>query len=174
MRNKRIIYLKLFAIFSFLFSGSVLAQKVPKNFNIFFEFGFHKKDATIYDSEKNKLFVHGIDSLMIFDLKLSVEEKKTIYKEIQKINFIDYPEKYVYKHFDTAEVFIDSACEHYFLTVLYKNNSKKVEWDNCVETRIKDENHVVLMKLGRLIEKIIWAKNPLKDYHPTRMRFDPN
>jgi len=172
LKMKMINLFKLFVISILLFSEIISAQKAPKDFEIYFTFGFHK-DETVFDSRNSTLIVQGIDTLMTFKFKLSAEEKQTIYEELLKINFFDYPEKYSYQHSDTEEVFIDRPCQHYFLTVKNKNSSKNVEWDNCMQSRSKDEKHVALMDLDRTIEKIIWARQPLKDYHSSKMS-DPD
>jgi hypothetical protein len=173
-RIKRNSFLNLFIISIFLFSEIISAQKAPNDFGIYFKFGFHKEDATHFDSRKKTLIVQGIDTLITIKLNLSAPEKQTIYEELIKINFINYPDKYIYQPSDTEEVFISSPCQHYFLTTTYNHISKYVEWDNCIQTKIKDEKHIALMNLDRIIEKIIWAKKPLKDYHPSRMGADPN
>jgi hypothetical protein len=160
--------------FIILFSEIAFAQKAPKGFAIYFKFGFHKEDATIYDSRTNTLIVQRIDTTMKFNLKLNDEEKQTIYNEAVKINFIDYPEKYLYQHLDTEEAFSSSPCQHFFLTITNNYKSKYVEWDNCIQTKTKDEKHAALMELDRTIEKIIWARNPLKDYQSSKRRIDPN
>ena len=171
---KQNIYLVLLSIFTFLFVQLVFGQKMPKDFELTFQFGFHAEDATLFDSRKSKLIVQGLDTVMNFKIKLTKQEKQTIYNELQKINFIGYPEKYLYQNSDTIRMYVISPCQHYFLTVTLNNNLKTVEWDTCLQSIIKDEKHTALMTLDRVIEKIIWARNPLKDYHPTRMLIDPN
>lgn len=169
---KLYIYLIPIIILNILFFGLISAQKMPKDFALTFKFGFHAKDATIFDSKKGTLVVQGVDSVMTFKLKLTNKEKQTIYSELKKINFISYPEKY--KYTDSLNAFLRSPCRHFFLKIILNNNFKAVEWDNCVHSINKDEKHAALMTLDRVIEKIIWAKNPLKDYHPARVMFDPN
>jgi hypothetical protein len=170
---KIIKYYYLLIIIIVLISEIVCAQKVPDDFCVNFNFGFHKKDAT-FDSRKGTLIVNGIDTTITFKLNLSDEEKQTIYNKLIKINFNDYPEKYLYQHSDSEEVLIVSPCQHYFLTITSQYKSKKnVEWDNCAQTKTKDDMHAALMELDRLIEKIIWSRNFWKDYHPSKMEFDP-
>lgn len=164
----------LFTIFTFLFIEPVYAQKIPKNFDVNFKFGFHAKDATLFDSKKKTLVVQGVDTVMTFKLRLTGKERNTIYKELQKINFLGYPEKYKYQFTDSLKTFSNSPCQHYFLTITLKSNLKTVEWDDCIRSINKDERHAALMTLGGIIENIIWSGNPLKDYHPTRMWIDPN
>ena len=167
-------YLFLFVLLTFPLFGKLLAQKMPKDFQFNYKFGFSRKDQTIYDSKGDTLFVTGIDTIMKFKLKLTKEEKQSIYMEMQKMNFTDYPEKYKYQYPDSVEALVRTPCKKYFLTVTIKNNSKLVEWNNCIECKVKDDKHAALMQLDRFIEKIIWARNPLKDYHPRKMQIDPD
>ena len=166
------IHLILLAILNILFVGVISAQKMPKDFELTFKFGYHAEEATFFDSKKGTLVVQGLDTVMTFKLKLTSKEKQTIYNELKKINFISYPEKY--KYADSLNTTVSSPCRHFFLTTLLNNNFKAVEWDNCVNSINKDEKHAALMSIDRVIEKIIWARNPLKDYHSARVRFDPN
>lgn len=160
--------------FFFLLCDNVSAQKSPRDFGLVFKFGYRVKDATLFESKKKTLVVQGLDTVMTFKLKLTRKEKETIYNELQKINFIEYPEKYIYQHADTSKTYINSPCRHYFLTVNLNSKLKNVEWDNCIQSSEKDERHAALITLGKVIEKIIWAGNPLKDYHPSRVLIDPN
>jgi hypothetical protein len=164
----------LVVLFSLLFCGAAAAQKMPKEFWFTLRFGYHAKDATVFDSKKKTLIVQGLDTVMTFKLKLTRQEKKTIYNELQKINFIEYPEKYIYQHADTSKTYINSPCRHYFLTVNLNSKLKNVEWDNCIQSSEKDERHAALITLGKVIEKIIWAGNPLKDHRLSRVLIDPN
>lgn len=173
-KMKLILHLFLIVLFSLLFCGAAAAQKMPKEFWFTFRFGFHDKDATLFDAKKKTLIVQGLDTVMTFKLKLTSREKQTIYNELQKINFIEYPEKYIYQHADTSKTYINSPCRHYFLTVNLNSKLKNVEWDNCIQSSEKDERHAALITLGKVIEKIIWAGNPLKDYRPSRVLIDPN
>lgn len=166
------IHLILLAILNILFVGVISAQKMPKDFELTFKFGYHAEEATFFDSKKRTLVVQGLDTVMTFKLKLTNKEKQTIYNELEKINFISYPEKY--KYTDSLNAFLSLPCRHFFLKIILNNNFNEVEWDNCVHSTNKDEKHAALMTLDRVIEKIIWARNPLKDYHPARVRFDPN
>jgi hypothetical protein len=167
-------YYYLFIITIILFSETVWAQRVPDDFGVNFKFGFHKTDATLFDSRMGTLIVNGIDTTITFKLNLSDGEKQAIYTELIKINFNDYPEKYLYQHADSEKVLINSPCQHYFLTITSQYRSKHVEWDNCAQTKTKDEKHAALMELDRMVEKIIWSRNSLKDYHPSKLEFDSN
>ena len=167
-------YFILLLIFSSSNFGEALAQKGTNDFEFNFKWGFSRRDQNIFDSKTDTLLVTGIDTIMKFKLHLTKEEKQSIHLEIQKMNFKNYPEKYEYQHPDSEEAFIAQPCPKYFLTVTNNKNSKLVEWNNCIHCKVKDEKHAALMQLDRLIEKIIWSKNPLKDYHPNRVRIDPN
>ena len=105
---------------------------------------------------------------------MTAKDKNSIFKEIQKINFSDYPQIYLYQHHDTVEAIIGTRCQKYFLTTTLYGISKLVEWNNFTTAITKDEKHEALLKLGQYIENIIWSGNPLKDYHPIKMQIDPN
>ena len=47
-----------------------------------------------------------------------------------------------------------------------------MEWNNATLYTTTDEKLEELMHLEKLIEKMIWKRNPLKNYHPDKMYFD--
>jgi hypothetical protein len=166
---------KLLTILFLIVSVSVFGQqKMPKDFEFNYKYGFSRKDQTIFDSKSDTLIVTGVDTIMKFKLNLTSEEKQSIYQEMQKINFLDYPESYFYQHPDSVEALVGTPFQKYFLTITVSNNSKMVQWNNGVECKVKDEKHAALMQLDRFIQKIIWSRNPLKDYHPAKMLTDPD
>jgi hypothetical protein len=167
---KIIKHLFILLLFISLVYGELLAQKMPKDFQFNYKFGLYIEDQTIFDSKSDTLICHGIDTIMKFKINLTEEEKESIFEEMQKINLTSYPERYYYQHPDSVEAFIGSPFHRYFLTITTNGNSKLVEWDNSIESTAKDEKHEALMQLDRFIEKILWSRNPLKDYHPKRMR----
>lgn len=166
-------YFTILLLFIFLFCFKLFAQKDPVDFEFNFKFGFNRKDQTIFDSKSDTLIVTGIDTIMRFKLSLTKKEKQSIYEVLQKINFTSYSEEYNYQHPDSVKAFIVNPCQKYFFTLTWNDNSKLVEWNNCVQSKAKNEKHAALMSLERFIEKIIWSRNPLMDYHHDKMQFDP-
>jgi hypothetical protein len=161
-------------IFLLFFTATISAQDLS-DFNFFFKFGFGGKlKPTTYYSRNDSLTVYGLDTVMYFSLKLSPEEKKNIFNKFIEINFMKYPEKYFYQYSDSEQTVVSPPCQKYSLTIFIDKESKTVEWNNCIHSINEDPKHTNLMQLDRLIEKIIWDKKPLKDYHPKRMLVDPN
>jgi hypothetical protein len=160
---------------SLLFFTAMTSAQDLSDFNFSFKFGFGGKlKPTTYYSRNDSLTVYGLDTVMYFSLKLSPEEKKTIFNKFNEINFTKYPEKYIYQYSDSERTVVSPPCKKYSLTIFIDKESKSVEWNNCIQSVDPDIKHSNLMQLGRLIEKTIWDKNPLKDYHPKRMLVDPN
>lgn len=150
-------------------TGVLPAQTSTKNFQFNFKWGFSRDDQTIYDSKTDTLLVTGIDTIMKFKLNMTEQEKQSIREEMEKIDISSYPEKYEYHHPDSVEGFLDSQCQKYFLITTINGNLKKVDWNDCIQSKARDEKHEALMQLDKFIEKIIWSKKPLKDYHPQKM-----
>lgn len=164
------LFKSLFLISSFfiLSFGEALAQQAPSDFQIIFKFGFTKnaEDLTIFNSKESTLIVHGVDTVMTLPLAFSKDELNQVYGELQKINFSGYPEKYIYQHPDTEQAYIMRPCNGYSLTITSDKKTQSVEWNSCISSKTKDAKHVQLMQLDRFIERLIWSKRPLKDYHP--------
>ena len=170
-------YLLLLLILIFTVTQLTKAQTVPTDFTFNYTFGFGLKKTydhrTNYDEKKNILTVYGVDTVMKFSLKLTLAEKQNIYEKLYEINFTSYPNKYSYQYHDTVEAFIEKPCQQFSLTVTADSKTKSVDWNNCVYASTKDLRYEALKELDRIIQKRIWAYNPLKDYHPTKMNFDP-
>jgi hypothetical protein len=144
-------------------------EVMPRDFTFNFTFGF-SQEPTNFDEKKNILTVLGVDTSMKINLSITSEEKQKIFDKLQEINFTSYPDKYRYHYPDTEETFVGTPCNRFYLTITTNGKTKTVEWNDCIQSKIKDEKHEALMQLRRLIEKIIWSYNPLKDYHPKRMK----
>ncbi len=170
---------QLLLVFGFIFSVTELtkAQIMPTDFTFNYSFGFGLKKTvdhrTNYDGTNNMLTVYGVDTVMRISLSLTPNEKQKIYDELQKINFTSYREKYLYQQPDSVEAFVGIPCSHFLLAVIADSKVKSVDWNDCLKVATRDLKHEALMQLDRLIQKIIWAYKPLKDYHPTRMKIDP-
>jgi hypothetical protein len=160
--------------FLLFFTHTISAQDLS-DFNFFFKFGFGGKlKPTTYNSKTDSLTVYGLDTVMYIPLKLTSEEKKAIFNKLTEVNFLKYPEKYVYQYSDSEHTVSSPPCQKYSLTLFNDKDSKSVEWNNCIQSINQDTKHSNLMQLDRLIEKIIWDKKPLRDYHPKEMLIDPN
>jgi hypothetical protein len=158
-------YLLYFLFLIPIFSG---AQTMPGDFTFNFTFG-NSREPTNYDDKKSILTVNGNDTTMKIRIVLTNEEKQNIYDKLREINFISYPEKYSYHHPDSEQAIVCTPCNGFYLTITTNGVIKTVNWSDCVQSRTKDEKHEALMQLNRLIQKIIWAYNPLKGYHPKYM-----
>lgn len=169
------IFQSLIFLFTFFIfcaeSGS--AQQAPADFQIVFKFGFTRnvEEQTTFSSKENTLIVHGVDTVMTLPLTFTKDEMNQVYGELLKINFSGYPAKYIYQHPDTEQAYMMRPCNGYSLTTTADKKTQTVEWNSCISSKTKDPKHVYLMELDRFIERLIWSKRPLKDYHPGKMKY---
>src|SRR5436190_17842792 len=106
------------------------AQELPRDFQFNFKLGFSKKDQSIFDSKSDSIFINVPDSILKFKINLSKDEKQFIYNELQKINFMSYPEKFLPQIPDTLVLIVGSPSKKFFLIVTFDSNSKLVDCIN--------------------------------------------
>lgn len=154
-----------------------MAQTLPVDFSFNYSFGYGLKKTydhrDNFDDSKNLLTVYAVDTVLKINLKLSPEEKQQIFNKIEEIDFLNYPAKYYFHHSDTVEAFLSTPCQHFTLLVIMNTTVKTTEWNNCLKAPTRDTRHESLMQLDRLIQKIIWSYNPLKDFDPDVLMIDP-
>ena len=120
------VFLTIISVVSLL-TEVAYAQSMSKDFQFVFKFGHRSKtnDWTEFYSAKNKLIFHGVDTTLIYKIKLTKEERKVIYHEIQEINFNKFSERYIYQQADSAQVLVMSPHENYFLSITEIIEQKK-------------------------------------------------
>jgi len=151
------------ALFTLIIVCTVSVLAAQNNYEFIFKYGINKKN--ILDTKENKFTKDMVtDSAITTELKLTVKEKKHIYKKLMEIGFFELPEKYQVKIMPDEKVAGLSPCSQYELIVLKNGNNKSVSWNNCiVPATVKDEQFDQLMELTNLINSILTKKKEYRN-----------
>lgn len=145
-------------------SASSLPDEMPRDFNFILSYGVNGKNQI--NTLKGQFTKDMVTNPSVTaDLKLSVEEMKSIYNEMKKINILSYPDIYYHKTNTKQTPFYT-----YSLKVIYNGMEKNIYWED--ETVSKSSKSVKLRKLFNNIEEMIINKDEYKKLPDAKGGYD--